>query len=78
VLVSDFLRAFIVCSVGVQSQKKDKSTRKKMASVEKSPGPVSLNATEKSRYHKARDVVTTSIVSTSAAINFFDDRCAAP
>ena len=27
----DFLRAFIVLSVGVQSQKKDKSTRKKTA-----------------------------------------------
>lgn len=35
-LPSDFLRAFIVWWVGVQSQKKDKSTRKKMASVEKS------------------------------------------
>jgi hypothetical protein len=31
-------------SVGVQSQMKDKSTRKKMASVESSPCPVSLNA----------------------------------
>ena len=60
-LPSDFLRAFIVWWVGVQSQKKDKSTRKKMASVEKSPGSVSLNA-EKVRYQKTRDPVTTSIV----------------
>ena len=29
VLLSDFLRAFIVWSVGVQSQRKDKSTRKR-------------------------------------------------
>jgi hypothetical protein len=52
VLLSDFLRAFIVWSVGVQSQRKDKSTSKKMASVEKSPGSVSLNAQRRPRYHK--------------------------
>lgn len=38
-LPRDFLRALIVWLVGVQSQKRDKSTRKRW----KSPGSVSLN-----------------------------------
>ena len=38
-LPRDFLRAFIAWWVGVQSQEKDKSTRKRR----KSPGSVSVN-----------------------------------